>query len=519
MVSGNAYHDRLRPKSICHGGNYHVAAGLWLRRRGLAMLAIPVVFYYRICFWQFLFVTTRLKIWLPIGAWAIAMIALGIVLKDHPRLWPQAYGVLLGLWLVPAFCWWKLVRNLLKPVQAMAMAFQEVERGEFNVRIPQLARRKDDWFELYSLFRSMQSAFQLRQDLMHDTNQRFVAMLSSMAEGVMAIDAGGNVILANRAVRNMLMLTMPDIIGRRLMDMVRIPELLHAIEQAQQTGNFQKAEFKTLHEPRRIIDARLTSLDNVEKTGIAIVFQDVTELRALENMRRDFVANVSHELKTPLASIKAYAETLKLGALYDSEKNLAFVDQIESQADLLHLQIQDLMEIARIESGSLGSDLEPVSVNQSCTECIKQLADLAAMSNIKLTTELSPEDPIVLASTDGLVTIVNNLVTNAINYTPAQGSVQITTSRDATQATIEISDTGIGIGSEHHDRIFERFYRVDKARSRDVGGTGLGLAIVKHTVQAFDGKIQLDSEIGKGTRFQIQFPLLNTEYVDGSQPV
>ena len=427
-------------------------------------------------------------------------------------------GVFL-LWLLPAIAWWMMLKNMLQPVEAMSEAFEDISRGRFDVRIPELAVRSDDWSELYSLFRSMQDSFQLRQNLMQDTNQRFVAMLASMAEGVMAIDNDGNVILANRAVRNMLMLTMPDIIGRSLVEMVRIPELFQAIEAAQETGNFQKAEFKTLHVPRRIIDARLTSLDSLEKSGIAIVFQDVTELRALETMRRDFVANVSHELKTPLASIKAYAETLRMGALHDEEKNMSFVEQIESQAELLNLQIQDLMEIARVESGSLSSELEPVSVNQACGDCVSQLFDHATLGEIELTIELTAEDPIVMASNDGLLTVINNLVTNAINYTPANGRVWIKTRREEQDAVIEISDTGIGIGKSHQDRVFERFYRVDKARSRDVGGTGLGLSIVKHTVQAFDGQILLESEIGKGTKFEIRIPLLSTEFVDGSQPV
>lgn len=463
--------------------------------------------------------STYSKTWLPILAWTLVTMALMLWIGFQITLTPLVWGGAGVVWLGPAVCWWFLIRNLTSPIRGLAKAFRELERGKLNVRVPELAIRRDDWGELYSLFRDMQNSFQLRQDLIHDTNQRFVAMLSSMAEGVMAVDSGGHVILANRAVRNMLMLTMPDIIGRRLMDLIRIPELLQSIELAQQTGNFQKAEFKTLHQPRRTIDARLTSLDNKEHTGIAIVFQDVTELRALETMRRDFVANVSHELKTPLASIKAYAETLKLGALYDAEKNLAFVEQIESQADLLNQQIQDLMEIARIESGRLCSDLEPISVNQGCVDCVAQLSELAKMSEIELTITLSQEDPIIMASNEGLLTILSNLVRNAINYTPAHGQVTLKTRRNDTETAIEIIDTGIGIGSEHHDRVFERFYRVDKARSRDVGGTGLGLAIVKHTVHAFNGRISLESEIGKGTRFEICFPILNIEYADQSLPV
>ncbi len=461
--------------------------------------------------------STRFKILVPITAWAALVCVLGVCSvppQYHAATEFWLWRLLFFLWLLPAVGWCLLLRNMLRPIRELGSAFEEIGRGNFEVRVPQLAQRGDDWARLYLTFREMQDSFQLRQDLIHDTNQRFVAMLASMAEGVMAIDGEGNVILANRAVRNMLMLTMPDIIGRRLLDMVRIPELFQAIEAAKQTGNFQQAEFKTLHEPRRVIDARLTSLDSKEKTGIAIVFRDVTELRVLETMRRDFVANVSHELKTPLASIKAYAETLRLGALNDQEKNLSFVQQIEAQAELLHLQIQDLMEIARVESGSLSSDLEPASVNQACSDCVGQLLDLAALAKIELSLELSREDPVVLASKEGLLTIVNNLVTNAINYTPAHGRVLVKTYRYAKEAVIEVVDTGIGIGKSHQSRVFERFYRVDKARSRDVGGTGLGLSIVKHTVQAFEGEITLASEIGKGTRFEIRFPLLDTEYTD-----
>lgn len=422
--------------------------------------------------------------------------------------WPTLFL----LWLLPALAWGIMLRRITLPIELMSTAFQDVRRGNFDVRVEQLSHRKGQWAEHYMQFRRMQKWFQRRQDAMHDSNQRFEAMLASMAEGVMAINSEGKIILANRAVRNMLMLTPTNIIGRRLRDLVRIPELLKVVEAAGQTGSFQKAEFKTLHQPRRVIDVRLTSLDNDDNNGvgIAIVFQDVTELRALESMRRDFVANVSHELKTPLASIKAYAETLRLGAINDQEKNLSFVEQIEAQAELLHLQIQDLMVIARVESGNLLADLEPVWVNQACSDCVNQLFDLARISEIELKIELSREDPAVMASNEGLVTILNNLITNAIHYTPPGRDVLVKTWQDGADAVIEVVDTGIGIGKSHQDRVFERFYRVDKARSRDIGGTGLGLAIVKHTVQAFDGRIKLESDIGKGTKFEIRFPLLNT---------
>ena len=432
-----------------------------------------------------------------------------IPVKRRPGLvgawfWP----LLFLLWLLPAIAWRQILKKILEPISLMSAAFDDIRQGKTDVRVPQLSRRADEWSVNYMKFRGMQESLKQRQDLMQESNQRFEAMLASMAEGVMAIDSTGNVILVNRAARNMLMLPPTNIIGRRFRDLMRIPELLNVIDAAEQTGNFQKAEFKTLHEPRRVIDARLTSLDSAEKSGIAIVYQDVTELRALETMRRDFVANVSHELKTPLASIKAYAETLRLGAINDQEKNLSFVEQIESQAELLHLQIQDLMAIARVESGNVAADLQPIAVNEACSDCVNRLLDLARISEINLKIELTDQCPAVMASREGLETIVNNLVTNAIHYTPANGDVLIKTSQKGADAVIEVVDTGIGIGKSHQDRVFERFYRVDKARSRDVGGTGLGLAIVKHTVQAFGGQVKLESATGKGTKFEIRFPLV-----------
>jgi two-component system phosphate regulon sensor histidine kinase PhoR len=223
-------------------------------------------------------------------------------------------------------------------------------------------------------------------------------------------------------------------------------------------------------------------------------------------MRRDFVANVSHELKTPLASIKAYAETLRLGAIHDDQKNIQFLDQIETQAELLNRQIQDLLEIARIESGSAAFKIETVELNTLCERSVKHLLPQALQRDVKLVFNSENETLNADAEANGVVTILNNLISNAIHYTPAGGQVTVKTRLAGEFSIIEVIDTGIGISQEHQTRVFERFYRVDKARSRDLGGTGLGLSIVKHLTQSMGGQVELESQIGKGSTFRVCLP-------------
>ena len=411
-----------------------------------------------------------------------------------------------GVWGLSVVSLFWLKRIFEGPAEEFAAAVREVQTGNYDSRVVAVQTRRDQWDGVYRQFREMQDSIKSRAQSMEFDNVRFRTVLASMNEGVLAIDLEGQVILANESARQLLMLD-EDLEGRKLMELVRIPELRAAIEETQQTRQFQSTEFKTLHEPRKTLNARLTALADNTPTGVAIVFQDVTELRALETMRRDFVANVSHELKTPLASIKAYAETLRMGAIHDQEKNISFVEQIEAQADHLHLQIQDLMEIARVESGKIAHDVEAVSLNEACENCYPPLRDLASKSDLELRLDLCETAPIVMATEAGLDTILENLVSNAISYTPAGGKVIVQTVVENGFAITRVIDSGVGIDLKHHDRIFERFYRVDKARSRELGGTGLGLAIVKHLVQTFKGEVTIDSKIGKGTTFTVRLPI------------
>ena len=235
--------------------------------------------------------------------------------------------------------------------------------------------------------------------------------------------------------------------------------------------------------------------------------RDVTELRRLESLRRDFVANVSHELKTPLSSIKAYAETLCQGALEDPVNRLHFVQQIEEQAERLHQLILDVLSLARIESGRQAFEIKAVSLATVVQSCIDRHRDNAGAKQITLECEPRRDAVHVRADAEGVRQILDNLIDNAIKYTPERGRVTIRWHVEEPMGVVQVQDSGIGIAAKDEPRIFERFFRVDVARSRELGGTGLGLSIVKHLAQFFGGTVGFRSEPGAGSTFEVRLPL------------
>ena len=406
---------------------------------------------------------------------------------------------------------WFSTRTM-RPLSEFAEAARNVEKGSYDRISSGLNRRDDEWGELADAFSQMQRVLSQRESGLKENSSRLEAVLSSMIEGVIALDSSGEVTMANNAACQMFSLIKPELIGRKLINIVRFPELIEAIETTLFNDVFSNTEFTTVGDTRKTIRAQVSVLDvGDEKPGAAIVLHDVTELRQLETLRQDFVANVSHELKTPLASIRAYAETLKLGALNDPKNNLRFVERIEAQADILNQQIQDLIQLARVESAQTAFEIVRINLRKLCLDCVNTFATEADSLKVKLTLQENDEELFIDADHKAIRTIVNNLISNALHYTPERGSVTVMLSQTDRLATIEVVDTGIGISAEHQSRIFERFYRVDKARSRDMGGTGLGLAIVKHLAQAFEGNVELSSSEGEGSTFSIHFPLAKND--------
>jgi two-component system phosphate regulon sensor histidine kinase PhoR len=294
------------------------------------------------------------------------------------------------------------------------------------------------------------------------------------------------------------------------MEVIRNHAVHAAVSTALATRQPQRLETRSSiqHPPATIqhVDLHIQPLPGEPCPGVVLVMHDTTELRRLESLRRDFVANVSHELKTPLSSIRAYAETLRIGALNDPETGRKFLERIEEQSDRLHHLIMDMLMLARIESDQQVFEIVSVDVAAVVAACLDAWRRAATAKRIELAAEPDRPDCRVRADQEGLREILDNLIDNAIKYTPEGGSVTVSWQASNGMVEIAVRDTGIGIKEEDQRRVFERFYRVDKARSRELGGTGLGLAIVKHLAQSFGGRVGITSEPGKGSRFTVGLP-------------
>ncbi len=343
--------------------------------------------------------------------------------------------------------------------------------------------------------------------------ERLSTVLSSMAEGVLAIDRDERILVANPAAANLLDLSDVPLVGRRLWEAVRVPAIREAARAAFEGRDTSQMEIE-LPRTQIAIALRASRLPGEPAPGVVLVLHDVTELRRLENLRREFVSNVSHELKTPLASIQAYTDTLLNGAIDDHENNVRFLNRISEQADRLHSLILDLLRLARIEAGTDVFEIQKLSASKIIMQSCDEHAAVAAAKGVTLMME-PPDEPVRLrVDPDGMRTILDNLLDNAINYTPSGGRVTVRWGRRGDSAVIEVADTGIGIPPEHLSRVFERFHRVDKARDRDRGGTGLGLAIVKHLAGVFEGQVEVESEVDCGSTFRIRLPLADKPTVE-----
>lgn len=341
--------------------------------------------------------------------------------------------------------------------------------------------------------------------------ERRRSILAGMAEGVLAVGRDEVVLLANPAAAAFLEVPEEKLLGRPLWETVRLASIQSAARAAlagEETSNTQIE----LARSETVLALRARPLPGDEPGGAVLVLHDITELRRLENLRRQFVSNVSHELKTPLAAIQALTETLLAGAIHDSPKNMQFLQRIDEQADRLHHLVVDVLRLARIEAGTDVFTIQRLTAARLITSCVDAHRTLAHSRKIQLQLEPATEEIRLRADADGLRTILDNLLENAIGYTPAGGTVTIGWSAVEQRIRIDITDTGIGIPESHLPRIFERFYRADEDRSRRRGGTGLGLAIVKHLVQAFGGTVEVQSKSGQGSRFTVFLPRETSPY-------
>lgn len=353
---------------------------------------------------------------------------------------------------------------------------------------------------------------------------RSSAILRSMVEGVAVIDAQERLVFCNRAFLDILSLDAAKSEGRPVIEVIRNSELLGLVRKALRgdeglqtdiaMGFIQQRSFSVTAAPVKALDAgaqatvaQENSADVKKPSGAVVVLHDVTELRRLERVRQDFVANVSHEFKTPLTAIQGFAETLLAGALDDPKNNRRFLEIIREHAARLARLTNDLLKLARIEAGKLEVQFFPVSLGELIEGCADTSLLKSTRKQITLDLEVPPNLPPVRADASLLHEVLQNLLDNAIQYTPPGGKIHVSAAARNREAVVTVDDTGIGIPVVDQERIFERFYRVDAARSREAGGTGLGLSIAKHIVEAHGGRIWVESEVGRGSKFSFSVPL------------
>lgn len=392
----------------------------------------------------------------------------------------------------------KLSHTIVKPIKELEFTTSSIASGKLDKRVK--ISSKDEIGQLAITFNNMADKLNNTLNDVLDKQNKLEAILKSMDSGVIAVDANYKIIMINPYAKKIFGIN-KDIIGENLMDNIRDFEF----EDVFKNTDEDYVEIKILWPKERNLRIRTADIINVrEKIGTVAVVQDITDIKRLENMRTQFVANVSHELKTPLTSIKGFAETLRY--VDDFKNKEKFLNIINDEADRLTRLINDTLTLSHIES-SIENKEEEIDVNFIIKDVCCLVKNSAEKKNIKVLT-VGDKVPNLKGDNDRFKQMLINLVDNAIKYSDNNGIVKIGTKLENNNCIIWIEDKGVGISKEHIDRIFERFYRVDKARSRAQGGTGLGLAIVKHIVMALNGNIRVESKIGKGSKFILEIPIV-----------
>ncbi len=427
------------------------------------------------------------------------------------RISDSRKAIILGIGivtLIALFFGFILARHFIRPLMEMTGLAEAMAAGDFSRRLK--IRRRDEIGRLAKAFNRMAEKSQDRIETINTDRAKLNAILTGMVEGVVAVDRDEKVIHMNQAAASLLNTDSDRSLGKPIWEVTRLRDLCKVLNDVRiNDGEIKKNMNISYGVRERIVEMHAVSLKNGsgETVGSMVVLLDVSELRHLETVRRDFVTNASHELKTPITAIRALVETM----IDDSEKmpeetRLLFLNKIANQALRLSAIIVDLMALSRFELQPDGVPTSVIDLSQVVKYSVQGLASAAESKGVTL----DFVEPNVLLETiseeEILDQAVTNILDNAIKYTPRGGHVTVSLYESGKEVVIEVEDTGIGIEPQDKERIFERFYRVDKARSRELGGTGLGLAIVRHIVMAHHGRIEVESRPGSGSTFRLIFP-------------
>ena len=398
--------------------------------------------------------------------------------------------------------------KVISPIQEIEAFTDKIRKGDVSGML--MIDSRDEIGQLSKNINDMVAELQEKIRVANEEKWKLRAAFASMAEGVMVLDSQNRIEGLNKGMAEMIGREYADIVGKTPIEAFRNIALQDALNRFRQAGEIVLEEITLGDENPMILDVNISAVKSLpgQDPKTMIVFHNVTRLKKLEQVRADFVANVTHEIKTPLTAIIGFVETLQQGAIDDRVKAQKFLLTIHENAQRLNRLVDDLLTLSSIELGETELHLEGLALEDVFETALTLISPRAALKNVRIQRDVQPGLPMVRADRDRLVQILVNVLDNAVKFTPEGGSVSITASPEVQgSVVIKITDTGIGISKSELPRLGERFYRIDKTRSREMGGTGLGLSIVKHLMKAHEGSMEIESTLGKGTTVSLHFPV------------
>lgn len=425
---------------------------------------------------------------------------------DRTAFRPRPGGTIIGMLLIIATVWVATVLDARGTAMVVAVAASCFLVATISV-IHSLLR----WENAESAYEKERSAAELwykRYAKLHSDSTRTTTVLSHMTDGIMMLSPTTEIVLINDAARRLLAIPVDGIyLGRRFSELVRVPEIVNAVNQTQEEKVDRNVAVEIVDGSIvRPITVRVDRVTGSENPHLLLVLRDETESHRVEAIRREFIANVSHELKTPLAAIKGYAETVELALEDDPDSAKHFVAQIDTQCERLEDLIADMMRLARAQSGKGTLLIQSLDLDHVISQAMASFKPVAAAKQIQLSVQPSDKSARVMADEEAALTITQNLISNALRHTESGGSVTVSYREHNNGWIIAVEDDGVGIAEEFQERIFERFYRVDRTRKSHDGGTGIGLSIVKNLTRALDGTVRVISSPGEGATFEVWLP-------------
>jgi len=397
-----------------------------------------------------------------------------------------------------------LAERTIRPINRMIDVSRRFAEGDFSRRI--VCTSQDEIGQLASTLNKMAQDIETKIGEVGEHNQQLGAIFSSMIEGIIVVDKSGRIASINPTIEKIFDIKRKDVEGKHFLEAVRNHEISGIIEEVLHAGSGVSSEISLVLPVQKIFQVNAVPIfDNKNISGCLVVIHDITEIRRLETVRSDFIANVSHELKTPLTSIKGFVETLLDGALDEKENSHEFLKIVYDHAERLNNLVNDLLSLSYLESKDIILKKSVFNLRQQVEEVILGFGSQLKKKNIKISDEI-PHNISISADKNRIVQVLTNFIDNAIKFNREKGTIRILNEDAGAKMKILIEDSGVGIPEKDIPRIFERFYRVDKARSRELGGTGLGLSIVKHIVELHGGEVGVQSSEGLGSKFWFTLP-------------